>query len=125
MAPRSEVAQVTQAQSALMQQQHGEGHRPSGKSAAQRPSLTVEELKEAGWKPSTHRAYAAKAKWWQRFLETADRREEEVDGVMLCDFVKYLFDESSIAPQSYPQYLSAVFHRLGRRHIPVPRCREF
>ena len=53
---------------------------------------------EAGWKPGTHRAYAAKAKWWLQFLEASGKAEEDVDGAMLCDFVKYLFDKSSIAP---------------------------
>lgn len=87
--------------------------------------MTVEALKEAAWKPGTHRAYAAKAKWWLRFLETSGRSEEAVDGAMLCDFIKFLFDESQVAPQSYPQYMSAVFHRLRGRHLPVPKCREY
>ena len=43
-----------------------------------------------------------------------------MDGDMLCEFVKYLFDNSQVAPKSYPQYLSAVFHRLKGRRIPVP-----
>ena len=51
--------------------------------AAKRPRLSLEELKQASLKPSTHRTYKAKCIWWGRYLEDSGLREGDVDDEML------------------------------------------
>ena len=85
-----------------------------------RPRLSVEELKHAALKPSTHRTYRQKCIWWGRYLESGGLDEQKVSDQMLEGYVKYLFDNSRIAPKHYEQYLSAVFSRLGSLGVPLP-----
>ncbi len=66
-----------------------------------RPRLSVEELKHAALKPSTHRTYSNKCVWWGRYLTDTGLSEEDVDEQMLEGYVKYLFDNSRISPQYY------------------------
>ena len=66
-----------------------------------RPRLSIEELKHAALRPSTHRTYSAKCRWWLRFLEENGHSEQAVDGDMLCAYVKYLFDNTRIRPLYY------------------------
>lgn len=63
--------------------------------------MTVPQLKHASLRPSTHRTYAHKVRWWGRFLAARGAREADVDGAMLEDFVLFLFEETAIAPGNY------------------------